>query len=325
MTTKSPLILYGIDPGSSKPWAVYRMEYDASSTKPAQPQFQAVPIVQLDELIENILRDASDAAVLITIDAPICMPTQFTQPGSKLGGAAWPFDVSPFSTRPCEKSLSSRPTVVNRNLRFPKIASIVGCMAGWTEDYCDKSNQSMTTHHSGLSVLGYQGAPHGPVVRLFRDQLGRAASCRNVEVSYSPKSAARPDPHTVYVLESHPAVTMAVWIFQQKLGSLTSLPHYKGGRTSDMMYGFEQLSSAVTKLLSAKLAGSLSPVKSDDELDALVGLTNCVDLIRDNADWWGTENSGYFLIPRIETELGFGVRDAWDQPMLELPEAGEPR
>lgn len=290
------------------------------------PEYQETPIDLLDQLLSQILTDADDAPVLITMDAPICMPNEFSRPGSKLGGAFWPFNLNPFSTRPCEKSLSSTPSgVLSQNLLFPEIAKIVGLMAGWEGDYRDQANLPMTKIHIGLSVLGYQGAPHGPVVSLFRDKLTHKASEKGIGVSYSPSAASKPELGWIYILESHPAVTMAVWIYQQRLGTLRQLPRYKGDSSQITKIGFAEVSSSVIKLFNHEVAELQSSVTTDDELDALVGLANCVDLVRGDADWWGTEDSGYFLIPRIrDVKSELSVREAWDTANRYVIEYGGP-
>lgn len=306
-------VLYGIDPGSSKSWASYRLTVQKSSLSSGNPTFNDEPISSLDALISRIVCDAKDHAVLLAIDAPICMPQSFSRPGATLKGAYWPFDLNPFATRPCEKSLGSKPGVMNSSLHFPEIAEAVGKLCGWEGEYRNPSNQSLTTIHPGLSVLGYQSAPHGPIVQLFRGRLAESAANAGILVSYSPNSAIRPCTRCIYVLESHPAVTMAIWIAQKRLGSIGTLQKYKGDSSVATKNGFQAARGGVVDLFRDEFASMDSPVSSDDELDALVGLANLVDLIRGKCDWWGTEDTGYFLIPKIADSLGSRtVREAWD-------------
>ncbi len=306
-------ILYGIDPGSSKSWASYRTTCQKSSPSFDRPTYTETPIVSLDAFISKIACDAKDSAVLLAIDAPICVPQSFSHPGASLKRAYWPFNLNPFSTRPCEKALSSKPSVIDSKLEFPKLAEIIGRLCGWKGEHRNSSNRSLTKIHPGLSVLGYQGAPHGPVVQLFRDRLAERAASEGIRLSYSPKAATKPISRCIYVLESHPAVTMAIWIAQKRLGAIDTLQKYKGDSSAATKIGFQSARNGVVDLLSKEIATLDSPVSSDDELDALVGLANLVDLIRGKCDWWGTEDTGYFLIPEITDSLGFPtVREAWD-------------
>ncbi len=313
MQALEDVVLYGIDPGSSKSWASYRLITNEFPLFSNSPTFTDEPISSLDAFITRIVCDAKDRAVLLAIDAPICMPQSFGRPGANLKGAYWPFDLNPFSTRPCEKSLASKPTVMNSSLRFPEIAKAVGKLCCWEGEYRNPSNQSLTNIHPGLSVLGYQSAPHGPIVQLFRRRLEECAANAGVLLSYSPNEATKPNGRCIYVLESHPAVTMAIWIAQKRLGSIATLAKYKGDSSAATTNGFKVARDAVEDLFRSEFACMDSPVSSDDELDALVGLANLIDLLRGKSDWWGTEDSGYFLIPIAADSFGtWTVRKAWD-------------
>lgn len=319
MKQPETISLYGVDPGSSKAWAVFKMQCDREGLPVNRPSFDSIPIENLDEFAGHLVSEAKTSPVIIAIDAPICMPQSFSTPGASLSSAYWPFNVNPFSTRPCEKALASKPSVVNASLRFPCIAHFVSEICCWTTAFRDQQNQALTALHKGLSILGYQGAPHGPVVRLFRTCLARQAAESGGVVSYSPNAALSSEQGCIYVLESHPAVTMAIWISQQKLGSLGSLPKYKGDRSVQTNRGLQTTSVSVVALLLQYIDLKDVSISTDDELDALVGLANCFDLVRGCGDWWGTESTGYFLIPAITQEnLHCSARQAWDLAQNEV-------
>lgn len=314
MENEMQSFLYGIDPGSSKSWVSCRVACRGLPVSSDDVVFEDTPIATLESFISRLITEAKAGNVLLAVDAPICMPLSFNFPGASLKGSYWPLNLNPFSVRSCEKSLNSTPSVMNSSLQVPELAQLVAKLCGWGGEYRDSSNQSFTTIHPGLSVLGYQGAPHGPVVRLFRDRLERQAVSSGVTVSYSPAEASDPQPQHIYVLESHPAVTMAVWISQRQLGETLSLAKYKGDSSAETKQGFRSVRAGVVDLFRRQFVSIECEVSTDDELDALVGLANCIDLQRGNCDWWGTEDAGYFLIPKVSEGAGeSSVRQAWDE------------
>lgn len=301
--------LYGIDPGSSKPWAVYSATRLSGTTGVTPCNWDAPPIRDLGKLVDEIAsHSASGSPVVLSIDAPLSRVDEFHPSGFGAGGRAYPFNVSPFSTRPCEKALVTRPQVVKRSLACRQLVDMIAALCGWEGEYKDKANLPFTKRHDGISVLGYMRAPHGPVVSLFVRLLQQCS-----EVSFSPSEAQTPVPGKVYVLESHPAVSLGVWAEDRRLGTVRKVPKYKteaeedesadqssgAGEGSMVVSGVRLLREPVVGLARAEHGLEAPLPENDDQLDGLVGLLNVVDLAAGRGDWFGTEQTGYFLIPRF--------------------------
>jgi hypothetical protein len=296
-------IVYGIDPGSSTSWATTRALVSNEPEEITHLTGREWDISDLDELIQEIL-DGTDECpsslettpVIVTLDAPLKMPTEFDVPITGLPGRNWPFNVNPFSTRPCEKFLSSRPEIIENNLEHAELVDTIRQLCNWGPDLQDPQNQRFTDIHVGVSVLGFQGAPHGPVVRLFRNRLeARLAETGFNDVDYSPWNALTPEAGHVYVLESHPAVSMALWAYQDG----NTLPRYKGNNQPETQANFEALCAIVRALAAPRLDLDALAINDDNDLDAFVGFLNAVDLVRGKGDWIGTDEWGYFLCPKI--------------------------
>lgn len=240
------------------------------------------------------------------------MPTAFRVPGLEPVRSRYPFNVNPFSVRPCEKALNSKPEVVNDSLHHPYLVGAIAAICGWTGNYRSQQNRKFTELHPGVSVLGYQGAPHGPVVRLFRERLSGYLAGRDVTVSYSPIEARQPRPGVVYVLESHPAVSMAIWAGNQQLDGLDLVRKYKGNKREETRENFGNLRESVGKLVAERFNMEDVPIGNHDDLDAFVSLLNVVDLLRGHGDWIGTVEHGHFLTPRVEG-LDRPMADLWQE------------
>ena len=96
-----------------------------------------IGIPDLPAVVAELCSAAQRNHVLLSLDAPLRAfgglqsPSSFEPAGTAEGGRAWPFNVNPFSQRPCEHALSSKPTVVNGSLVAPELAQIVAELCGW--------------------------------------------------------------------------------------------------------------------------------------------------------------------------------------------------
>jgi len=82
----------------------------------------------------------------------------------------------------------------------------------------------------GISVIQYLTAPHQHVCGLFQDRLRDAIQAKPpLSVTLQPpKAVSDINPDHVYLLESHPAVTMGFWLADGRFESIEYIPTYKG-------------------------------------------------------------------------------------------------
>lgn len=304
--------LISIDPGSSdKGWTLARFVGGGRMI-----EMETLPISDLDDLVETISQMARKGHVLLGLNAPIKAfggvqaPSGFDPPGCSEEGRSWPFNVNPFFERPCEKALSSRPRVLNENLEHAALVSAIGKMCGWTGEYTAKAkaNRSFTTTHK-VPEIRYMSALHGPVVRVFLQALEREAAKSGFELRFQ-ADAGKPDQAAVTVLETNPALTMDMLCSARTKGFPKTLPYYRITRVKGMQWPGPGLAKALADLISvqhrAELEGTIS---NDDQLDALAGMLNLLDLAAGKADVFGTERDGYFLVPM--TREGASFRELW--------------
>jgi hypothetical protein len=115
----------------------------------------------------------------------------------------------------------------------------------------------------------------------------------------------------VYLLESHPAVAMAVLASSGRLGEIRQIREYKGADAPqlDIKAHFSLLRDEIVRYATAMLGQhDLSP-NDDDDLDALVGFLNVVELLKGEGDWFGCVDYGYFLIPKV---FEFNIWERWE-------------
>ncbi len=292
--------LYGVDPGSSdKGWAVASC---AASPRPLV-RLRQMLIADLTTLVDELCAAAEHNHVLLSLDAPlrafggVQVPESFAPPGAVTGARAWPFNVNPFVTRPCEKALGSKPP---NTAPFPaaelRTALIELCDSG---DDCP----AFVTLHPGVSVLGYMGAPHAPVVRTFLDALADSAVETGLRIGSDP-ALREHDAGTINVLESHPAVSLGFYASAGIAGFPRAIEKYKPWRQHREV--FDALAEAVTRHIGAAHAADLErPIATDDCLDAVVGLMNLLDISGGTGDLFGTSEEGYFLVPRVTQSRSF--------------------
>ena len=104
--------LYGIDPGSGKAWAVYHACMDLESGKLVeQPAFARWERTSLEERIGELLNKAREVstATMLAIDVPVVTPHEFIPDYIGSESRQYPFNVEPFTMRPCECALRSHP------------------------------------------------------------------------------------------------------------------------------------------------------------------------------------------------------------------------
>lgn len=241
--------------------------------------------------------------VLLSLDAPlrafggVQAPDSFAPTGAVPGARAWPFNVNAFSQRPCEKALSSKPPTT-ASLPASELRTALadlGFLGGHAQAFVDL--------HPGVSVLGYMGAPHAPVVRAFLDALVSKAASLGLRIGSDPASHYE-DAGVITVLESHPAVSLGFYASAGIAGFPRTIAKYKPWRQHEE--AFHSLVDAVTRHIDAAHKASLeTPIGDDDGLDAVVGLMNLLDLTGGTGDMFGTAEEGYFLVPRVTRSRSF--------------------
>lgn len=289
---------FSVDPGSSdKGWSVW----SATGTRFQDARHRTFAIARLSELVEELCACALVAPVALSLDAPIRVfgglqaPADFSPRNVAPGESRkWPFDVNAFSQRPCEKALTSRPTVRNASLSAEPLAKAVARLCGWSSEYKDSHNQTFVDLHPGVSVRGYMGAPHAPVVRTFLAHLVERAAGAELQLVYEPRLVGA-GARTIHILETHPAVTLGFYASSRVAPFPASIPVYKGSKTAKAACA--SLSAALVDHISASYGTRLAAPSNDDDLDGLVGLLNLVDLLEDRGDVFGTADDGYFLVP----------------------------
>jgi len=304
--------LLSADPGSSdKGWTVAEHPFES----PIRARIVRYDIDRLGELIDLVSDKAQDRHVLLALDVPlkafggVQFPEDFDPPGHSDGNRYWPFNVNPFSFRPCEKALSSKPRVMNRNLSAPDLATAIGALCNWAPECNAGGNACFTGIHEGLSVLGYQGAPHAPVVATFLRALKERADRDGFQIRYeTPIEGGKAG--SVTVLESHPALTLALLCTYGVAGFPETLPKYKPDVDTDLA---DALEVHVRNEHGVELGAE---IQDDDALDAFAGLLNLLDLVKGTCDVFGTERDGYFLIPARSRRPIF--RDLWSQAAAAL-------
>ena len=292
--------LYGVDPGSSdKGWAV------ASCVASPRPlvRLRQMLIADLTALVDELCAAAEHNHVLLSLDAPLRAfgglqaPESFAPSGAVPGARAWPFNVNAFAQRPCEKALGSKPPDTPSLPAAELRAALV--------ELCDSGDAcpAFVTRHPGVSVLGYMGAPHAPVIRTFLDALARRAAASGVRISSDP-ALRNQATGVITVFESHPAVSLGFYASAGVVGFPRTIAKYKPW--SQNRDTFVALAGAVISHLGSAHAANLErPIASDDDLDAVVGLMNLLDIAGGNGDLFGTSEEGYFLVPRVTQSRSF--------------------
>lgn len=221
------------------------------------------------------MKFTDEGVVILAIDAPICVPNgtdEDPMTADKFDWKEkqkWPFNVNHFSTRPCERALASK---------IPE-----------TGDALVKATRKLSiSRHSGVSVMGYQRTPHGPIVRAFVKELKRKLEG---SICFDPEKARDKETrkgYKLFILESHPAVSLALWTHKKE----KTVEKYKGKKS-------EISCNSLLKFLPRKFSKEKIGKKDDDGLDALVSAINAYQLVDGEGDWFGTYEAGYFLIPNI--------------------------
>lgn len=301
MSEPSSKYLVSIDPGSSKNLAI------ASYCLGASPNIDICSHSpdELDKWLESLCNMATKHHVLLSLDAPLRVfggiqaPDTFSPPGANSSAGEWPFDVNPFSQRACEHALCSKSPRNRKNIRFRDLAIAIDELCSRPGN--NEPNPSFVRLHPGVSVLGYMSAPHAPIVRLILDTLEKTAASMKIgsemlRINYDYR---RIDdrPGTITILETHPAVALGFYARSEPDIFPTSIQKYKGrGENSTVLESLNTATLAYARRMYEAVPSK--EINSDDELDALVGLLNLLDLTNGNGDIFGTFEDGYFLIPR---------------------------
>lgn len=334
MEKSSPTVahLYGIDPGSGKAWAVFHCCFDLDSHQVIQgPSFHRWERGSLENSIRRLLEQAEDdsTTVLLAIDVPIITPHEFEPSYVSSNSRHYPFNVEPFTIRPCECALRSRPSVIDASLATLPLTELIGALCNWVRPFKSSSNTPFQRMASceGVSVMIFSEAPHQPLMRVFHDAL-IAHKPDSVTISKTPLNPSSLESSHLYLLESHPAVSMGFWLMDGCFDeALTNVPRYKGslkGEDYEDMTADEKSETIQTNLtdLAENVAAlaqeshgidAANSISNDDRLDAFVGLMNLLDLVGGRGDWFGTAASGYFLVPRLAKLEGKCFSDAWQR------------
>lgn len=257
MSTPRTAHLYGIDPGSSKPWAGYCCSFDlCKSQLIGTPAFRSWSRHQLVGLVDEMKSKVNDeSVVLVSLDVPISMPISFAPDYFSSSSRQYPFNVEPFTIRPCEASLRSRPSIIDENLEHIELIGAIGQLCGWVRPFRGRMNTPFQSMESceGISVMIYSEAPHQPITRVFLEHAARAISDESLIISPSKKETLKPS--RIYVMESHPAVSMGFWAIDGALGeNFLSMPRYKGTLKGDK---YKDMSSEEKATLLATRLSSL--------------------------------------------------------------------
>jgi hypothetical protein len=102
---------------------------------------------------------------------------------------------------------------------------------------------------------------------------------------------------------------MAVLATGGHLGEIQHIPQYKGDNTREVRAHFSMLRDAIVRYSFPVLGHLECPPEDDDDLDALVGFLNVVELLTNRGDWLGSTDHGYFLITKI---LAFSIGELWE-------------
>lgn len=213
----------------------------------------------------------------MAIDAPICVPNgtdEDPMTADKFDWKEkqkWPFNVNHFSTRPCERALSSK---------IPE-----------TDDSLAKAIKKLSIDKNpGVSVMGYQRTPHGPIVRAFVKKLKSELQGNICFDPWKAQAEEQRKGYKLFILESHPAVSLGLW---SKSIRNKPLGRYKGNGRAESCEDLRK------SLLTDEYSTEEIEDNDDDSLDALVSVINAHQLVDGDGDWFGTYKTGYFLIPNV--------------------------
>lgn len=320
--------LYGIDPGSRKPWIGFYAKVNLATQKiTSGPTFRSWSRYQLNDLLREIDEETNEVSVtLVSLDVPLSMPSDLIPDYISEKSFWYPFDVEPFTTRPCEAALRKRPQIIDKNLQCFELVSAIGRLCDWSNPFNSKGNipfQNMTACE-GISVMIYSEAPHQPITRVFlAEALKRLGHDRLVQRPVGPDEWK---PSNIYIMESHPAVSMGFWAIDGAFDDdLKAIERYKGKLNGKR---YEGMDTAAKNSLLKKQFGELvkgidslasrlydihfdSNQSCDDRLDSFIGLLNLLDLVNGKGDWFGTAESGYFLTPQLTLLEGQRFSDLW--------------
>jgi hypothetical protein len=155
-----------------------------------------------------------------------------------------------------------------------------------------------------VNIRAFAGCPHWSITC---DCLGMpyGQPPQNLQILGLPEQAWQVNEANVnFVIEVHPAVSMAVWWIQQQTHE--PFPKYKNIPNAQQDAAIQMIWAA---FVNANLADDNTPVpENDNQLDAWVAWKMSVDFLSGEACWVGTPHSGGFVLPAAANE------------MLELPE-----
>jgi len=189
-----------------------------------------------------------------------------------------------LSTRPVERSQSPVAIWVGEQVQAGRIAKKAVSIGGFS----GLSHWVISCHCLGM--------PYG----VSPDGL-RIASHRNDVISS--------DESMSWVIEVHPAVSMAIWWVEKNIEG--AFPKYKRNKGNEENTGAELDHLAQERIWEAFVDAGLADddppgPTNDDQLDAWVAWKMGVDFLSGKACWVGTPHSGGFVLPIAADEM-FGL------------------
>lgn len=322
----------GIDPGSEK-WAVAELLLQRDGDRWVRTSGRGLlgeasgrpAYASVRDLFPRLIRFAEQveagAGVLMTLDCPLRFPQSFGHwlVARKYQPRHFPFDVNPFATRPCDRLLGARPKRQSQ-LACPKLSEYAGSLM---PDPLGVNHGPR--RHEGCNVLGFSGVTHWAVVRAVLGDISRSGLAIN-----SNPDAVTPWLGRMTALESHPAVTMALLCQNGRLDGVDNLKPYKDGTQKEAR---QTLWTAISSymldrwphLLFRNDFAQVATCPTDDELDALVGLLNALDVLHAQADWIGDDEDGYIVVPRLTEHQSWREHYADAKVRIRASPLSEPR
>jgi len=198
----------------------------------------------------------------------------------------------------------------------------------WDAPISFNCTHSLTTRpiertHSPVAIWVREQVQEGRIAKKavaigrFSDLPHWVISCHCLGMPYgvSPKGlriashrdeVIRSDESMRWVIEVHPAVSMALWWVGMNMKG--ALPKYKGNKPAAQNHLAREAiwASFLDKGLASK---DTEPPADDDQLDAWVAWKMGVDFLSGEACWVGTPESGGFVLPTEESGM-FGLVEA---------------
>ncbi len=132
------------------------------------------------------------------------------------------------------------------------------------------------------------------------------------EIAETRNSLLIPNKTTRFVIEVHPAVSMAVWWVAKNLGD-TPFPQYKGSKKQKDAVKIIRNALQTAGLISDEVEESKEDnIWDDNQLDAWVAWKMGVDFLTGDAVWIGSPHEGGFVLPKeADNPELMGIKRDW--------------